>query len=729
MKRKIYKVGLGNIKVFCAIALMTICISVKSQVPQYSVVSEEDDWVNCWQFSDGISYLAQGNPQGMKYFNDTLEFIAQPNALNPTFYSRSTPGLSYEDNIWYDASPVNNTDIFIQKHNSSGDSIWSTIVPFEEYANTVFTPWSAFNLRLNEENNIVILAWRPFYNSTTNEFDSTLCKWKFVDSNTGLIVQEGQHTWIDSPGQRDVYDVKFLDGEMILYGIKAESLGNVSDGESFYFVDRFDYNGNLLSEININSVLNKEINYSNYMSLGNLQTDVITLTSTQEASGDVSDDFIFRLDLSGTIIDSMSVGLTADVEFYQVVNNQQLVYLRRDNNVYFVGKKDFVSSTLLWEQAVYSSTDIFYNGVLNYVDDQHVLLALETSVNDILIKVVQETDSEEVWPGDANSDGVADLYDVFPIGLANGTTGSLRAGASLLWEAQPTEEWASDFSNGTNYAHADCNGDGIIDTNDIEAVSVNYGLIHAKDEGLNEATAVDPDLYFDVNIDTVLAGSTISVPVMLGTSSLPMNDIYGIAFSLNFDADLVEEISISFADSWIGDEGYDLAHLHKAFIEEGQLDVGMVRTNQMNTSGYGQIAQVEIVTSDDLTGKQSDILETLILSFSNVKAINLNEEDLIVDASSTTEVTLEDVSTSIKPIVADDLFHIFPNPVKENMVVEFSNSGFHTIQVMNVVGDVVLNQSTTNTQLTINVNDLAKGMYTVRIQEGTKIFSKKILVF
>ncbi|MFM2226615.1 MAG: hypothetical protein RJA07_2817, partial [Bacteroidota bacterium] len=86
-----------------------------------------------------------------------------------------------------------------------------------------------------------------------------------------------------------------------------------------------------------------------------------------------------------------------------------------------------------------------------------------------------------VWPGDANSDLVADNLDIFPIGLLNGTTGPVRNNASLVWIDQPATPFGTSASGFTIDAkHADCNGDGIIDGNDTTAILQNYGLTHLR---------------------------------------------------------------------------------------------------------------------------------------------------------------------------------------------------------------------------------------------------------
>ncbi len=95
------------------------------------------------------------------------------------------------------------------------------------------------------------------------------------------------------------------------------------------------------------------------------------------------------------------------------------------------------------------------------------------------IYVVPDT-SEGVWPGDTDYDGVAMIFDVLPIGLAYGETGPARSNASTVWVEQPAGNWATQFFTGLNHKHADANGDGLIDSADVDVVFLNYGQTHQK---------------------------------------------------------------------------------------------------------------------------------------------------------------------------------------------------------------------------------------------------------
>lgn len=71
-----------------------------------------------------------------------------------------------------------------------------------------------------------------------------------------------------------------------------------------------------------------------------------------------------------------------------------------------------------------------------------------------------------VWPGDANHDGIVNYRDIIPIGLMLGKTGPART-ENNSWGPKHAENWGQQFDNQFDIKHADCNGDGIVDTSDL----------------------------------------------------------------------------------------------------------------------------------------------------------------------------------------------------------------------------------------------------------------------
>jgi len=74
-----------------------------------------------------------------------------------------------------------------------------------------------------------------------------------------------------------------------------------------------------------------------------------------------------------------------------------------------------------------------------------------------------------IYAGDANNDGVVDARDILPIGMYYGLTGTARTGNVLTLAQHWTPERA---------CYADCDGNGIIDSNDVQGIVDNWSTTH-----------------------------------------------------------------------------------------------------------------------------------------------------------------------------------------------------------------------------------------------------------
>ena len=54
---------------------------------------------------------------------------------------------------------------------------------------------------------------------------------------------------------------------------------------------------------------------------------------------------------------------------------------------------------------------------------------------------------EQVWPGDTNNDGIANHFDLLPLGIGIDSSGPLRPNASLDWIGQEAPGWSSGYSH------------------------------------------------------------------------------------------------------------------------------------------------------------------------------------------------------------------------------------------------------------------------------------------
>ena len=70
-------------------------------------------------------------------------------------------------------------------------------------------------------------------------------------------------------------------------------------------------------------------------------------------------------------------------------------------------------------------------------------------------------------------------------------------------------------------------------------------------------------------------------------------------------------------------------------------------------------------------------------------------------------------------------FNVYPNPTAEDFTLSFDNASAKTVTLINAVGQVLRTLTTTDKQLTLSVT--TPGMYFVRVQQGAKVWSEKIV--
>lgn len=202
-----------------------------------------------------------------------------------------------------------------------------------------------------------------------------------------------------------------------------------------------------------------------------------------------------------------------------------------------------------------------------------------------------------VWPGDANSDNVVDLYDPLAIAIAYNETGPARTGANISWMAQACNNWASTFfADNVNMKHADCDGSGAVNNADMNAVSANYNKKHDTPIPFAQLLAdiTDAQLYLDTAGVSFEAGKSVAVPVKLGTAAKPMIPVYGIATQFKVTGmSLTSAMGINTTTNWLRTAGVNIID-HSKSVDPNALDWTFARTNHTNIAGNGQIGVLNV---------------------------------------------------------------------------------------------------------------------------------------
>ena len=340
------------------------------------------------------------------------------------------------------------------------------------------------------------------------------------------------------------------------------------------------------------------------------------------------------------------------------------------------------------------------------------------SVADYAIAVrLKPCASDSVWPGDANGDYTVNIYDPLAIAIANGQTGPSRTGATTTWSAQWCANWANNFyTNNLNMKHADCNGNGTVNSTDLAAVTANYGQWHTKG-GAHPKTTGAPELYFDMTGIVLLPGAPVSIPVKLGSSVTPFNNVYGLATRIKVDGlTLTATPTLSTSTSWLGNSSNTLNFSHST--SAGVVDWAYSRTDHQNSNGQGTIAALEFVVP--ATANQGDIVN---LSFDLPKIVDKN--GIEIETFNTVDATVTvGWPVSVKDVAGLQYAAVVPNPSDRQAELKFNlhQPGKLTVKIVDMVGRAVWEHNgdfPAGDQSMSLPADLAGGLYLIHLQSDS----------
>lgn len=318
---------------------------------------------------------------------------------------------------------------------------------------------------------------------------------------------------------------------------------------------------------------------------------------------------------------------------------------------------------------------------------------------------------DSVWPGDANSDGIANMFDLLNIGSASGSMGPSRPAASNNWTPQFSLDWGQTFGLVVDYKHADCNGDGQIGFPDTVALSQNYNLTHNKTNGANSDTGVP--LYLVPMFDSLMVGDTGYFRIMLGDAASPVQNLHGIVFSFLYDNTLIDTntVVIDFDTTWIVPNNMNAASMTKDFYYQGQTDAGYTHMNPLTSSGYGQIGGITFVTIDNISGKKENLTKMLNFNIANVLAVDGQFESIDV-ATSPDSVLVWEIEINLFQPRDDIKIGIYPNPTTGLVRIDAGAHQILNVEVTDLRGRILRQYDQAGT---MDLSTLPNGLYMVSV--------------
>ena len=340
--------------------------------------------------------------------------------------------------------------------------------------------------------------------------------------------------------------------------------------------------------------------------------------------------------------------------------------------------------------------------------------------------------NECVWPGDADYNGLVDNYDLLPIGLAYATTGPSRPAQDINWSAHVSSAWtATVFVDSTNRndKHSDCNGDGIVDGSDSLAILQNFSMIHAKNDDVPPWRMNIPALYVDLSPDTTHAGDTMYAYLSLGDVNTPGTNVYGLAFTLNYDIAVVDsnKTQAEFGNSWLG-TAVDKISIAKD-LKQGQLKCALTRIDHSTRSGSGQIGLATfVVTTDNINGKNLAYYSNHVW-ISDVRAIDNHGNYLSVNGGQDSTLVEFEPTGIAETGISNAEFKIQPNPANDFTTVSVSRELLGSnLRIIDLNGRIMSEIKISTTKFQLPTLSLCNGIYMLQALTSRESLTRRLVV-
>ncbi len=345
----------------------------------------------------------------------------------------------------------------------------------------------------------------------------------------------------------------------------------------------------------------------------------------------------------------------------------------------------------------------------------------------------------QIWPGDVDNNGEADNVDLLYLGYAYGQTGPQRTSTSIDWLAQPSGLlWGTSFpGQSLDLSYADCNGDGVVDDTDIQAISQNYASVH-QTVTVPPIIAGVPGIAPTVEIkrsttDTLSEGAVEFFELHLGPNHYP--SFYGISFTVSFDTAYVDSVLQVFpATGWINNNDLDRVVLvSKSYIEpnatngkHGRLDIAYSRTNGIPIMGSGLMGLFAIIMEDNINGKTGGFIN---FDF-EVLDIRMVDDQLNFQPTASSISEFYILTTGVNDLILDETdFKIYPNPASHKIITESIKREIIGYELYNLQGQLVqYDFFEARSVVEFLLDDELNGMHLLKIQTPKGLLVKKIMI-
>ena len=338
-----------------------------------------------------------------------------------------------------------------------------------------------------------------------------------------------------------------------------------------------------------------------------------------------------------------------------------------------------------------------------------------------------------VFPGDADGDGKANVYDLLNIGLGFGETGPAREDYGVNWGAAYSPNWYQETINGLDYKHLDCNGDGYINELDLEGIEVNYTPSESV-IGVTEAGA--PEIWLEFTEDSIYLDEdspsffTVEAKLMVAHANNPIDDLKGFSLVMDYPEDLVQEGSPEFDyhdNSFFGNTN-QIMWMPQDRPVEGKFDIGFAK-KWGSAAGNGEIGTLQIIIVGDLVAR-NETYTPIKISLEGITAISESGAIKALEVPAVAEMTVVNAfnTTSTNEQFVSDKVNVYPNPATDALTIDLGDLTGERVEVYNTVGQQVMVQEMHGQKVTLVIQDLEKGVHLVKVWTDEGVAVKKVLI-
>ena len=337
-----------------------------------------------------------------------------------------------------------------------------------------------------------------------------------------------------------------------------------------------------------------------------------------------------------------------------------------------------------------------------------------------------------LFPGDANNDGTVNMLDLFPIAANMGTYGTARSDANVLnWYGRTTSDWAKEDVSSSdahlNLKFADTNGDGIISADDTSAVSLNYGnTSRLSAQTYTENSDVSLQLLSPVG--SVHTGDMVEITLSVGSIEQPVYNSKGLSFSVNYDSKRIKEnsIQVNFNKfSWLSHNNPYLT-LSKV-VQRGTIDAGLVRSQNLGSTGHGEIGKIRGVVIEDVAGISQGNNPTVRFSVGDIYVEDANGNASLIKGGS---IEIPILPKATNTVLQNSDLHVYPNPA--NTTANFYLNGdnaLNSVRLVDLSGKTISEFSNINSkQFTIPLSGMSNGLYILDVKTDKGRITQKLQV-